>query len=183
MNSKTGRILKGSKAKNGYLHVPLRKDKIQYSNSVHRLIAETFIPNPENKPCIDHIDGNRYNNSVYNLRWCTQKENCNNPISRKRYSEAQKGRITTEETRKKMSESHKGKPVICYNNYGVIKIYLSLTDVEKDGFSKGAVCSCCNGKKYKSHHGCQFRYATDEDITYYRKTRINNKERKDILFI
>lgn len=52
--------------------------KIGYNHKnylVHRLIAETFIPNPENKPCIDHIDRDRLNNNVSNLRWSTIKEN------------------------------------------------------------------------------------------------------------
>ena len=145
MNSRTGRILRPGNAC-GYLRVVLRKDGENCNKLVHILIAETFLPNPENKPCIDHIDGNRHNNCVSNLRWCTYKENQNNPITRKRISEGRK------------------KPVICYNNYGIIKVYISIRDTEKDGFKYKNVCSCCKGKR-QFHHGCQFRYATEEDIT------------------
>ena len=64
----------GSKMSHGYRRVCIKCK----TYLVHRLIAETFIPNPENKPCIDHIDRNRDNNDVSNLRWVTIKENAYN---------------------------------------------------------------------------------------------------------
>ena len=60
---------------NGYPTVDLYKDNKSMKVTVHRLLAEAFIPNPENKPCIDHKDGNRQNNSLNNLRWATYSEN------------------------------------------------------------------------------------------------------------
>lgn len=59
----------------GYLTVGLLIGGKQKIFRVHRLVAMAFIPNPENKPYINHIDGNRKNNCVGNLEWCTQKEN------------------------------------------------------------------------------------------------------------
>lgn len=60
---------------NGYLTVDLYKDNKSQKVTVHRLLAEAFIPNPNNKPCIDHKDGNRQNNELSNLRWATFSEN------------------------------------------------------------------------------------------------------------
>lgn len=60
--------------KTGYLVIDLYKDNKRTKVPVHRIVAETFIPNPDNKPTVDHIDGNRTNNSVTNLRWATYSE-------------------------------------------------------------------------------------------------------------
>lgn len=59
----------------GYKTVVLTKDKKKNSFLLHRLIAQTFIPNPENKPCVKHKDGNKLNNCIENLEWVTHKEN------------------------------------------------------------------------------------------------------------
>lgn len=74
-NSRTGRILKFGKHKNGYLQVILCKNGKTKHYYIHRLVAKTFIPNPQNKPEVNHIDENKENNHVENLEWVTHNEN------------------------------------------------------------------------------------------------------------
>lgn len=76
------KILKPSDNGKGYMTVCLYKDGKSYRKYIHRLVAEAFIPNPDNKPQIDHIDTVKTNNSVENLRWTTPEENGNNPTTR-----------------------------------------------------------------------------------------------------
>ena len=73
-NTKTGHILKQFKGKDGYMRTQLG-GKIGKTVLVHRLVAKTFIPNPKNKPEVNHIDGNKSNNNVKNLEWATRNEN------------------------------------------------------------------------------------------------------------
>lgn len=72
-NIRTGKLL--SAEKSNYLSVYLYKNGYKHFYKIHRLLAKAFIPNPENKPYINHIDGNKFNNNIENLEWCTAKEN------------------------------------------------------------------------------------------------------------
>lgn len=82
----TDRILKGNKQTQGYLVVNLSKNNIASTKRIHRLVAQAFIPNPENKSEINHIDENKTNNRVNNLEWSTAKENINHGTRNKRSS-------------------------------------------------------------------------------------------------
>ena len=77
-NKKTGRILKPGKDGGGYLYCGLYENGKCKSIRVHRLVAVYYIPNPNNYPEVDHIDGDTNNNHVSNLRWCNHSQNQQN---------------------------------------------------------------------------------------------------------
>ena len=80
--NKDGKAVKPFVADNGYLRVRLHIGNNKYRNySVHILIAETFIPNPQNLPQVNHKDTNKKNPSAHNLEWCSQSDNIKHAIS------------------------------------------------------------------------------------------------------
>lgn len=88
-SSYTNRILKGGKDRGGYLLVSLCKNNIKSTKTIHRLVAQAFIPNSENKSQVNHIDENQTNNMVSNLEWMTAKENTNHGTRNERISKTQ----------------------------------------------------------------------------------------------
>lgn len=102
----------------GYTHVKIKSIEKGWQNvRIHRLVAEAFIPNPDNKPFIDHINTIRDDNRVENLRWVTRKENANNPLTIEHVRNATTGeknpfygKSHTQETKDRISKTKKGTP-------------------------------------------------------------------------
>ena len=131
------KLLKPSKNTNGYLQVFLRKDGKRKMFLVHRLVVETFLPNPDGLPEVNHKDEDKTNNSVENLEWCTHEYNTN-------YG------TRTEKT---------SKPVLQLSLTGeFIKEWKSTQECGRNGYIPGNIVKCCRGKR-KSAHGFRWEYA------------------------
>ena len=103
-------ILKPAKQTSEYMYIVLCKNGKTKGFRVHRLVAQTFIPNPENKPQVNHIDTNKSNNNVNNLEWCSRSENMihayshnliNSHTEKKRISQLNNIKIAREYLRRK----------------------------------------------------------------------------------
>ena len=172
------RILKLDKTKFGYLRINLQQNGKGRKFYVHRLIASAFLKNNNNLPYINHKDENKENNHVSNLEWVTQKENINYGTRNKRASEKMKGENNpmfgkhhTEETKQKISEAKKGKPlynihvpILQYTLDGeFIREWESATTASKElGINQGNICSCCKNKlKSCSSYIWKYKYPTN----------------------
>lgn len=125
----------------GYYTVRLCKNGKLKNYLVHRLVAEAFIPNPYNLPCVNHKDENKQNNNVDNLEWCTKEYNNNYGTKIERQIEKS------------------SKTVFQYSLNGeLINEFTSTQDVERKlGYCQPGISRCCNGK-YKTAYGYKWSY-------------------------
>ena len=135
------RILKPQIDQGNYLRVGLNSNGKRKYFFVHRLVCEAFHENSENKPCVNHIDENKANNTASNLEWCTVKENCNHGTRNERRAKAQ------------------SKPVGQYSFEGkLIKVWQSTNEVERLlGFEHSAISAVARGER-KTAYGYVWKY-------------------------
>lgn len=139
-NSRTGRVLKSGRDKDGYQLVSLYTCGVSSTKKVHRLVAEAFVPNPENKPTVDHIDRNTSNNNVTNLRWATMREQYNN------------------------SNPLRPKTPIIATKDGIERMFCSQAScVETLNLTGTHVTACLKGRR-KTHKGYTFKYLESSEI-------------------
>lgn len=151
VKNKHGKILRPGFRK-GYEYITICG--IRYS--IHRLVALAFIPNPDDKPEIDHINAIRTDNSVENLRWVTRKENQQNPISRNNKSMVKRGKLCywfgkQSVTRKSVCQYTK-------DNIFIAKFDCMMDATKKTGIDTGSISMCCNNKR-KSAGGFVWKFA------------------------
>lgn len=156
MNVNTKRLLRPTKDKDGYLYYVLCVNGIRKTVKAHRLVAMAFIENSLNKPSIDHINGIKTDNRVCNLRWVTNKENSNNPITLKKLQENVK--LNLKKLYEKSVERDFGRTkTIVYKGDEVIGVFESQKLAsEYTNVSPGKVSLCVSGKK-KSCKGYVFK--------------------------
>lgn len=138
----TGRVevLKSIEEQQGYLQIHLVKNKKRATFKIHRLVAETFIQNPERKPQVNHKDEDKTNNRVENLEWCCCNYNINYGTRTNRATE-------------KLS-----KIVLQLTTEGeILKEWPSAAEAGRNGFNQGNIVSCCNGK-LKTYKGYIWKY-------------------------
>lgn len=151
------KILKPGINNCNYLSVSLSKDGKGKKYLVHRLVAETWLKNPDNLPEVNHIDENPLNNNVENLKWSTQKESNNRETAIQRTVERRPQR--------------RGRPIqiIDPDTGNVIGEYPSAKVAEKYGFWGKSISDCCKGVK-KTYRGLVWRYKKEQPVVAVNKT-------------
>ena len=157
------KLMNPSKTTDGYLRVCLSKNGEDKWCKVHRLVAEAFLPNPENKPQVNHKiegkKGKKINMVIFNedgsvneekstIEWCTQEYNHNYGTINERIAKAKKGIPNIKLSKRVLQLSLDGE---------LIKVWESAAECGRNGFNQGNICECCNGKR-KTHKGFRWEY-------------------------
>ncbi len=152
-DKQNGKILKLKNSTSGYSKCALFKDNHPTTFTIHKLVAQAFIPNTDNKSQINHIDGNKENNRVDNLEWCTPKENMKHAsktglIKRGRRNKRVKKNSKTKEKyiAPKGEYSKNAKKVLCVTTGEVFNCIKYAS--EKYGIDNSDISKCCRGKIY-----------------------------------
>jgi hypothetical protein len=162
VHDRKGTIIKPNLKQNGYLQVGLRMHSKRKWIGVHRLVAIHFIENPDNKPQVNHIDGNKQNNTINNLEWVTAKENQNHATKLGLRKNMPKGKKHCYYG-KFGADSHSAKQVIRRNpKTGETKLYKAKVLAKYEGFDVTSISKCCHGK-LKTHKGYEWYFANDSD--------------------
>jgi hypothetical protein len=153
--NKCGTVIKPFISKQGYYRVSLYNNGRYHKFQLHRLVAEHFIPNPHNLPQVNHKDGNKLNNNVYNLEWCTQSDNIihaiNNNLYTRQSDNQKKAAITS-------ANKHSKKVKQLDTDGNVINVFRNKYDASKvTGAMPNNIKMCCDGKR-KSAGGFRWSY-------------------------
>lgn len=171
--SNTGLIRKGDLIlkpfdNKGYERIELKNGDIKSKKLIHRLVAEHFIPNPLNKPQVNHKDCNKKNNHVDNLEWVTNKENVQYAIAniptRKQQLKENMSKIGKQHGKNNSLKARK--PVMQLSLDGqIIKIYQSARDASRElNISYKCISKCCTGK-LKTYKGFIWKFASEEGVS------------------
>lgn len=154
-------ILAISKNDRGYCQTNLYKNGVLKTFRINRLVAQAFIPNPDNKPYVDHINTIRDDNQVENLRWVTPEENNLNDITRQHLSEMQTGK-KNHQYGKTGKYNARSIPVLQFDLDGnFIKEWESANEVSKSfNHCNSLVSMCCKGRR-KTGYGYIWKYKSD----------------------
>lgn len=121
INEITGKKLEGSIRLNGYREYRLSKDNIKVGFYAHRLVAEAFIPNPDNLPIVNHIDGNKLNNDVSNLEWVSYSDNAKHAHNNNLIKERRKTEYYTEDLPQEEWRRYQDFELYLISNYGRVR--------------------------------------------------------------
>lgn len=182
VRNKHGLILKqGIKRSSAtyYKIVSLSRNGVQTTKSVHRLVAQAFIPNPDNLPMVNHKDEDGTNNFVGNLEWCTREYNVNYGTAKERRAEKIRGVPHTAEHNKKIGNKlrlfyrsnkstakgrrdENGKSVILIDLDGLERRFATIQDAAiAVGGDYRNISACCNGKR-QTAYGFSWKWATSK---------------------